>query len=572
MCYRPIKIKNPRKFLRPYIDKEYIYVRCNHCEECRQEAINDWYVRLAYEADYYKSIGGTVYFVTFTFNDKQVPRFDFTPYQSVFEKHNLCYDIVKKKCFDFTQFNGKMCFDKLQVLSFLKHLRQVLREDYHITNMKYFIVTELGTDDKHTHRPHYHALLFLPLRFKNSNKFLGICNYCWSDRIKIKDYPHLAVSERDLHEQFIRGYYYQNNNVIVRPKNGCAKVTYHLRRGFCSWSKDPVSHKFRPELLNNLGIKYLLKYLYKDDLFMSDLFARDVQEQLHNLPSIKELEEYRELLPYNEQCDIDIIIDGIRYLKNSLPFHLQSTKLGESLLKEYGNIFNYSDMLHNRKIKVTSDKDLYFIPQYVLRRLMYDNDYDYDALQMGSSPQSVQLSERGYRVLKEQYNIRLEQKIENYAKYLSDKFVSRFYSLPHKTTSFVDVSRLRELLAKNSEILPVFDIVLRGVPCKVSGLDEITQTQCLRIAQRIYNLKIDTYGLKEVDFNKCTEVEAFPTAQSYGILTYFEKLPCLAECEEFLTGIDYIKKSVLSAYYDTKGNEYKEKVLTKKVNTSILYN
>ena len=69
MCYCPVKIKNPRKFLRPYIDKEYIYVRCNHCEECRQEAINDWYVRLAYEADYYRSIGGTVYFVTFTFND-----------------------------------------------------------------------------------------------------------------------------------------------------------------------------------------------------------------------------------------------------------------------------------------------------------------------------------------------------------------------------------------------------------------------------------------------------------------------------------------------------------------------
>ena len=371
MCYRPVKIKNPRKFFRPYIDKEYIYVRCNHCEECRQEAINDWYVRLAYEADYYKSIGGTVYFVTFTFNDIQVPRFDFSKFQPLFDKHNLCYDIIKKKCFDFTQFNGRMCFDKLHVLSFLKHLRQVLREDYHITNMKYFIVTELGTDGKHTHRPHYHALLFLPLRFNNPNKFLGICNYCWSDRIKIKDYPHLVVSERDLHEQFVRGYYYQNNNVIVRPKNGCAKVTYHLRRGFCSWSKDPETHKFRPELLNNLGIKYLLKYLYKDDLFMSDMFARDIQEQLHSLPSINELEEYRDLLPYNEKCDIDIIIDGIRYLKNSLPFHLQSTKLGESLIKEFGNIFSFSDMVHNRKIKVTSDKDVYFIPQYVLRRLMY---------------------------------------------------------------------------------------------------------------------------------------------------------------------------------------------------------
>lgn len=572
MCYRPVKIKNPRKFLRPYIDKEFIYVRCNHCEECRQEAVNDWYVRLAYEADHYKAIGGTVYFVTFTFNSLQVPRFDFSPYQKLFEKYNLCYDILKKKCFDFTQFNGKMCFDKLQVLSFLKHLRQVLRDEYNITNLKYFIVTELGTDKNHTHRPHYHVLLFSPVRFNNANKFLGICNYCWSDRIKIKDYPNLVVSDKDLQEQFKRGYYFQNNNVIVRPKNGCAKVTYHLRRGFCSWSKDSVTKEFRPELLNNLGIKYLLKYLHKDDLFMSDMFARDIQEQLSYLPSIKELEEEKELLPDKEKEEINTIIDGIHYLKNSLPFHLQSTKLGESLLKEYGNIFSFDDMVNNRKIRVTSDKDVYFIPQYVLRRLMYENDYDFVDFQMGSSPQAVQLSERGYKVLKEQYKFRQEQKLENYEKYLSLKFISRFNDLPYEKTSNINVSRLREILVKNREILPVFDIVLRGVPCKVSGLEEITQAQCLRIAQRIYNLKIDTFGLKEVDFNRCTELEAFPTAQPYGILTYFEKLPCLAECEEFINGIDFIKKSVLSVYYEEKGKKYKENVLTKKANTSIIYN
>lgn len=571
MCYRPVKIRNTRINFRQGIDKEYLYVPCNHCAECRQRAVNEWYVRLSYEADYYRSVGGAVYFVTFTFNNDSVPTFDFTPYQDVFKRYNVSQ-------FDFNQFNGQYVFDKLQVLSFLKHLRQIFRDDYNVINLKYFIVTELGTDNNHTHRSHYHALIFCPISFDDDNKFLGICNYCWSDRIKIKDYPQFKVNDIDLQKQFCRGYYYQDNNVIVRESNGCAGVTYHRRRGFCSWSKHPVTHLFRPRLVNNLGIKYLLKYLHKDDLYMSNTFARDVQEQLKLIPAINVFEEKLDLLDSSQKQDYELVIEGIKYLKNCLPFHVQSSKLGQYLLNQYNKVFDYNDMVQNNKISVRGDKQKYFIPQYVLRRLMYDEDYSQERFAMGANPRSVQLNERGYKVMKEMYDIRLEQKLDNYRYYLSDKFISRFHDLPYSKWCDIDISNLRRILSNNLDLLPVYDIIYRGVPCFVKNSDKLTSTQLLLLAKSIYNYKLDTNGLfKRCDFNSMMEVTAFPNfnvinAEYVNSCQYFNDLDIFIDCEYFLQKIDYIKKSVLSPYYEQKDKERKGTIITTKVNHSLLYN
>lgn len=182
-----------------------------------------------------------------------------------------------------------------------------------------------------THRPHYHIVFFLPVPIQNSH-FLALVNYAWSDRIKIEEYPDLRVDSFELNKQFAYGYYYQNKHVIVRPNNGCAGVTYALRRGFCNYSKDENGVS-RPRMLGNLGLKYLLKYLYKDDLFMSSSFARDVNEFLKYLPPLRELEyklrdfnfdpktgEYinNSSLYTDEQClDIYDKIQAIRYLKTA---------------------------------------------------------------------------------------------------------------------------------------------------------------------------------------------------------------------------------------------------------------
>lgn len=118
MCYRPVRIKNTRTCFRAGLDKEYIYVPCNHCAECRQQKQNEWYVRLAYERDELVRRGGAVYFITLTHNNRSIPRFDSSKVACLQDYHNV----------DMSLYDGHFVFDKLELLAFLKHLRQVFKE------------------------------------------------------------------------------------------------------------------------------------------------------------------------------------------------------------------------------------------------------------------------------------------------------------------------------------------------------------------------------------------------------------------------------------------------------------
>ena len=560
-----------------------MYVPCGHCAQCRQQAISDWYVRLAFEADYYRSIGGAVYFVTCTFNNFSVPRFDYSRVECLAE-YNCDIDL--------SVYDGELCFGKDDVQQFISHLRALLAEEGITNGVKFFLVSELGTDANKTHRPHYHIVFFLPRPVNNSH-FLGLVNYCWSDRIKIEDYPDLKVDSFELNKQFVYGYYYQNRHVIVRPNNGCAGVTYALRRGFCNFSKDD-NGVARPRLFGNLGLKYLLKYLYKDDLFMSSSFARDVNEYIKFLPSLRELAfkirefkfnpktgEYTNNSVYtDEQCfDIYNKIQAIRYLKNCLPFHLQSKGLGESLKNMYENSQDFTDIIQHKKIAVNGDKDMYFVPQYVVRKLCYKVETVEELKPFTPDPRVSILTEQGYKILMECYKFKLEQKKDSYEYTLSDKMISCLHSCPFQLWKDIDVSHLRNFFSEKKDLIAVYDTVFQDLFTSASrNIYRYKDDEFIRLAESIFNLKLDTHNLLAV-----CDISDYPVALDLfhplgsdagddmeSIL--FNKLPQFSGFDEFLSDIRKISNIVYERYYATKHKEYLEKITTRKVHSHEMYN
>ena len=72
MFFSPIKILNPSRSYRSDIPK-YLYVPCGYCQDCQRVKHNEWFFRAMIEWNYYRSIGGAVYFITLTYNEEDLP-------------------------------------------------------------------------------------------------------------------------------------------------------------------------------------------------------------------------------------------------------------------------------------------------------------------------------------------------------------------------------------------------------------------------------------------------------------------------------------------------------------------
>ena len=142
MCTSPILIKN-RKF-RPLNSLEYVHkfvrVPCGVCDECLRKRAKDIYVRARFASEDAFLAGGTGFMVTLTYDNDNVPVFEF---------------------------NGKrmFVFNKKHVIDFIKRLRTSLDRFYNkhygtdAPDFKYLFTSEFGTDPTRSHRPHYHGLI-----------------------------------------------------------------------------------------------------------------------------------------------------------------------------------------------------------------------------------------------------------------------------------------------------------------------------------------------------------------------------------------------------------------------------
>lgn len=136
MCFSPIRIYNPSRSYRSDVPK-YLFVPCGHCQDCQRVKHNEWFFRALIEWNYYRQIGGSVYFVTLTYNDNDLPTYSLPDGRTV---------------------TG---FDKHHIHNFIKYLRILLaRSNLEYRDIKYLICSEYS--DKNTKRPHYHGLLYFP--------------------------------------------------------------------------------------------------------------------------------------------------------------------------------------------------------------------------------------------------------------------------------------------------------------------------------------------------------------------------------------------------------------------------
>lgn len=148
MCYNPITIVNPTKYVSlKYRDRFLLQVPCGHCAQCQKNKSNEWYFRSYYQMLDTFQQNGFVLFDTLTYAPKYLP---------------MMSDYMHVE-------NDFPCFNSAHLRNFVARLRQRCKRKYN-SNFTYFISSEYGTSERHSHRPHYHALFFVtgdisPLQF-----------------------------------------------------------------------------------------------------------------------------------------------------------------------------------------------------------------------------------------------------------------------------------------------------------------------------------------------------------------------------------------------------------------------
>lgn len=162
-CLSPIRVYNQQKFLvTGNSDSLFNVVRCGQCASCQQNKAAEWSFRAFKHYESCVNKGGYVLFDTLTYSDCFVPRL--------------------KDLEDFADLPvslNYMCFRREDVRGFLARIRSRLRRrGYAKDCFDMFITSEYGTDERFTHRPHYHCLFYVfadidPLFFSH------LISECW---------------------------------------------------------------------------------------------------------------------------------------------------------------------------------------------------------------------------------------------------------------------------------------------------------------------------------------------------------------------------------------------------------
>lgn len=139
MCYNPITIINPSKYVSLRFRERYLLqVPCGHCAQCATNKSNEWYFRSYHQTLDCLNNGGYVLFDTLTYRNSDLP-------------HISDFVSVPDGC-DYP------CFNSRHIQLFNKKLRK--RCSKLGSCYKFFLTSEYGTSEHHSHRPHYHILIY----------------------------------------------------------------------------------------------------------------------------------------------------------------------------------------------------------------------------------------------------------------------------------------------------------------------------------------------------------------------------------------------------------------------------
>lgn len=147
MCIKPIKIyNNSHTINKNSFQKMIYYVPCGKCCECELQKQNEFQIRNYWQCVETLENKGFIVFDTLTYDNNNLP--------SARKELKDYVEIPANKDFS--------CFRKSDFVKFFKLLKtRISRQGYDAKKIKYFLASEYGTDNRFTHRPHYHILFFV---------------------------------------------------------------------------------------------------------------------------------------------------------------------------------------------------------------------------------------------------------------------------------------------------------------------------------------------------------------------------------------------------------------------------
>lgn len=298
MCLHLKTVRNPTKRLSIYGGQCFrIQVPCGKCADCKKKRRREWYFRSWHQVDDCLRHGGYVYFDTLTYRPKDVPRLS---------------SFVDVESLGITDY---MCFNSKHWRDFLKNLRRHLSYHYPGTYFKYFLTSEYGTDERYTHRPHYHILFFV---YKQSGGSI------------IHPYKLSRIISRLWH-------YGRTDGLPYHTRKYVSEHIYGYNVGF-GLKKDALK-----------VCSYVSKYVNKDSSFQSNIDMR--------------LKVLQEKFPPVEFESIS---------RHVQMFHRQSQGFGLSFLehmskRDYDNAFNGICQMTDKDEVIFSIS----LPTYYMRKLFY---------------------------------------------------------------------------------------------------------------------------------------------------------------------------------------------------------
>lgn len=216
MCLSPTHIYPKPVYFRSAISSSSIDVPCGECAACRDARKVSWEDRLCLEvSDWYKN-GGIGVLLTFTYDDKFLPRFAVDDNTTI------------------------PCFSSYDVKQFLNRVKVRCNREFGKGFYKYFVCSEFG---KKTQRPHLHTAFLI----KDGTKyvqFCELCRECWSLTFKIDRNGHKKLVHRlgFMFPKRVRGRYVDDFGRDCDPR-------------------------FRSQIA---GAKYVCKYICKDLAYIED--------------------------------------------------------------------------------------------------------------------------------------------------------------------------------------------------------------------------------------------------------------------------------------------------------------
>lgn len=217
-------------------------VACGKCEFCQKRRINDWFIRLLYEA----KVSDYCTFATFTYNDDSLYFNPETGEMTVFKKH-------------------------------LQDFHKRLRKYFHPLDIsvRYFVVSEYGGEHG---RPHYHGIYFF--KFKpDTRPFIGYDNTLYEiSRVGTSVFCDSALSKfwdkgfsyfGQVNESSIRYVL----KYILKDENNSDRFTLMSRNPgiglyyvdcFAQWHRDCLDRQF---ITLPGGVKIALPRYYKDKIY-----------------------------------------------------------------------------------------------------------------------------------------------------------------------------------------------------------------------------------------------------------------------------------------------------------------